>query len=178
MKLIILDRDGVINEDADDYVKSPQEFIPIPGSIEAIGRLNKAGYTVAVATNQSGLARGYYDAATLQAMHDKLAMLLLPVAGHIDAFFICPHGPDDHCACRKPKTGLFGQIAKHYQTDLNGVVAVGDSFRDLQAAMAVGAQPVLVKTGKGLRTLQKNAQELRAIPVYADLAACVDDLLR
>ncbi len=177
MKLIILDRDGVINEDSDDYIKSPQEFIPIPGSIAAIGHLTKAGYTVVVATNQSGIARGYYDMSALQAMHDKLTLLLTPVGGRVDAYFICPHGPDDHCDCRKPKAGLLRQIAEHYQTDLGGVPAVGDSYRDLQAAIAVGAKPVLVKTGKGQRTLQKYATEVAAFPVYANLSMYVEALL-
>ena len=177
MKLIILDRDGVINEDSDDYVKSPQEFIPLPGSLAALGRLTKAGYTIAVATNQSGIARGYYNQTTLHAMHDKLALLLAPLGGKVDAFFVCPHGPDEHCDCRKPKPGLFTQIATHYRVNLNEVPAVGDSFRDLQAAIAVGAKPILVKTGKSQRTLQKHAQELAAIPVYADLSAYVDTLL-
>jgi D-glycero-D-manno-heptose 1,7-bisphosphate phosphatase len=177
MKFIILDRDGVINEDSDAFVKSPAEFIPIPGSLEAIGRLSQAGYTIVVATNQSGIARGYYDQAMLQTMHDKLATLLIPVGGHIDAFFVCPHGPDDHCDCRKPKTGLFQQIATQYQINLAGIPAVGDSLRDLQAAITVGAKPILVKTGKGQRTLDKYKQELLAIPVYANLADYVNELL-
>ena len=177
MKLIILDRDGVINEDSDDYIKSPQEFIPIESSLTAIGHLTKAGYTIAVATNQSGIARGYYDWLTLQAMHDKLASLLVSVGSHVDAFFVCPHGPDDHCDCRKPKTGLFVQIAAHYHVSLNDVPAVGDSFRDLQAAMSVGAKPILVKTGKGQRTLEKHSQQIIGIPVYNNLAAYVEELL-
>lgn len=177
MKLIILDRDGVINEDSDDYIKTVDEFIPIPGSLEAIGKLTGAGYTIAVATNQSGIARGYYDLATLQAMHAKLAHLLLPYHGYIDKFFICPHGPDDNCDCRKPKSGLFAQIAAHYQLNLSGVPAIGDSFRDIQAAQPFGARTILVRTGKGRRTLAKYADELRNTPVYDNLLAVVNHLV-
>lgn len=177
MKLIILDRDGVINEDSDDYIKSVDEFIPIPGSLEAIGKLTKAGYTIAVATNQSGIARGYYDRATLDAMHSKLHQLLQVYGGQIDQFFVCPHGPDDQCDCRKPKPGLFAQIAEHYHMDLHGTPAIGDSYRDLQAGQAFGTQAILVRTGKGERTLAKHAKELRDIPVFANLLEAVSALL-
>ncbi len=177
MKLIILDRDGVINEDSDDYIKSVDEFVPIPGSLEAIGKLTQAGYTIAVATNQSGIARGYYDMATLQAMHDKLSTLLAPYHGRIDKFFICPHGPDDHCNCRKPKPGLFAQISEFYQQSINNVPAIGDSLRDIQAGQPFGVFPILVRTGKGLRTLQKNHSELINIPVYDNLSAAVNYIL-
>lgn len=175
MKLVILDRDGVVNEDSDAYIKSVDEWVPIPGSLEAVARLNKAGYTVVIATNQSGIARGYFDLTTLHAMHKKMDTLLDALGGRIEAVFFCPHGPEDACDCRKPAPGLFHQIAERLHTDLNGVYAVGDSARDLQAARAVGARPVLVKTGKGLRTLAKGAPE--DVPVYDDLAAFVDALL-
>ena len=177
-KLIILDRDGVINEDSDDYIKSPEEFVPLPGSLDAIARLKQSGWTVAVATNQSGIGRGYYDEATLAAMHEKLARLLRAKGAAVDYIAWCPHTPDDDCDCRKPKTGLYERIAEHFGTDLAGVPVIGDSFRDLQAAMAVGARPILVRTGKGGRTLQKHAGELDGIPVHADLAAAVDALLQ
>lgn len=177
LKLIVLDRDGVINEDSDDYIKSPEEFIPIPGSLEAIARLTQAGWRVVVATNQSGVARGYYDLATLQRIHDKLHRLLAPLGGQIEAIFYCPHGPDDQCACRKPKPGLLRDIEARLQVSLQGVPAIGDSLRDLEAAQAVGASPILVRTGKGERTLAKG-KGLNGIPVYADLAAAVDVLLR
>jgi D-glycero-D-manno-heptose 1,7-bisphosphate phosphatase len=177
LKLIVLDRDGVINEDSDDYIKSPEEFIPIPGSLEAIARLTQAGWRVVVATNQSGVARGYYDLATLQRIHDKLHRLLAPLGGQIEAIFYCPHGPDDQCECRKPKPGLLRDIEARLQVSLQGVPAIGDSLRDLEAAQAVGAAPLLVRTGKGERTLAK-AKGLDGIPVYADLAAAVDALLR
>lgn len=176
MKLIILDRDGVINEDSDDFIKSTEEFIPIEGSLEAIARLNQSGYSVAIATNQSGIARGLYTIDTLNSMHEKLRRLLAPFGGHVDAIFYCPHGPDDGCDCRKPKTGMFDEIKQRFALDLYDVFAVGDSLRDLQAALAAGANPVLVKTGKGERTLAK-AESIDSIPVFKNLAAFVDELL-
>ncbi len=176
MKLIILDRDGVINQDSDAYVKTLDEFIPIPGSIEAIGRLCRDGWVVAVATNQSGIARGYYTEATLRAMHTRLAQWLVVEEGEVDFIAFCPHGPQDACDCRKPKPGLFHQIASHYGVELHGVPAVGDSLRDLQAATCVGAAPILVRTGKGERTLERG-MGLEGVPVFADLAAVVDHLL-
>lgn len=176
MKLIILDRDGVINEDSDNFIKSPEEFIPLTGSLEAIARLNKAGYKVAIATNQSGIGRGFYDVAALNAMHDKLNRLLDEKGGHIDLIVFCPHLAEDHCNCRKPKTGLLLQIQDYFHTDLTGVPVVGDSLRDLQSAQAVGAIPHLVKTGKGLRTLE-TGEGLEGIPVYDDLANFVEAFL-
>lgn len=177
MKLIILDRDGVINEDSDDYIKSPEEFIPLPGSLEAIARLHRAGYAIAVATNQSGIARGYFNIETLNLMHGKLYQLLAAHGGQIDGIFYCPHGPDDVCECRKPKPGLLFDIKARFNTVMQDVPLVGDSLRDLQAARAVGAQPVLVRTGKGERTLAQ-AEGLEGVPVYDDLSAFVDDLLK
>ncbi len=176
MKLIILDRDGVINEDSDEYIKSPDEFIPIPGSLEAIARLNHAGYLVVVATNQSGIARGYFSMDTLTQIHDKLKRLLSAYGGRIDGIFFCPHSPEDQCHCRKPRPGLYEEIAQRLKTDLSGVPAVGDSLRDLQAAQQVGASPVLVRTGKGERTLVKG-ESLKGVPVYANLAEYIDHLL-
>ncbi len=176
MKLIILDRDGVINQDSDDYIKSTEEFIFLPGSIEAIARLNNAGYRVAVATNQSGIARGYFDLDTLNAMHEKLRSALAAIGGQIEMIAFCPHGPDDNCDCRKPRPGLLQQIATRFGQPLANVPVVGDSLRDLQAARAVGADPILVRTGKGERTLAKG-EGLEGVPVYADLAAVVDSLL-
>ncbi len=175
MKLIILDRDGVINHDSDEYIRTVAQWQPISGSIEAIARLYHAGWTVAVATNQSGLARGYYDEATLAAMHDKLRSLLAMQQAEIGLIAYCPHGPDAGCNCRKPETGLLEQIARHYQADLGGVWFVGDSLRDLQAAQKVGARPVLVKTGKGTATLAGLLPE--ATLVFTDLAQVADYLL-
>lgn len=152
MKLIILDRDGVINEDSDAYIKSVQEWVPIPGSIEAIARMSKAGWAVAVATNQSGIARGYYSLATLEAMHAHLRALVERLGGELGLVVHCPHGPTEACTCRKPKPGMLQAIAQHYGVALDGVWFVGDSASDLAAAVAAGAQPVLVNTGKGEKT--------------------------
>lgn len=176
MKLIILDRDGVINQDSDDFIKSADEFIPLPGSLEAIARLNQAGYLVYVATNQSGIGRGYYDMNILAQMHDKLSRLLEAVDGHIDGIVFCPHLAEDNCECRKPKPGMYHQISKLSGLPLDNVPVVGDSLRDLQAALSVNAQPHLVRTGKGARTLAKG-DGVEGIPVYNDLADFVDQLL-
>ncbi|MDD5250048.1 MAG: D-glycero-beta-D-manno-heptose 1,7-bisphosphate 7-phosphatase [Rhodocyclaceae bacterium] len=172
MKLIILDRDGVINYDSDQYIKSPEEWRPIPGSLDAIARLNQWGYRVVVATNQSGVGQGLYEMDTLNAIHDKMIKAAAQVGGRIDAIFFCPHTNADNCDCRKPKAGLFRDIAARYNVDLAGVPAVGDSLRDLQAAVAVDAQPILVLTGKGTLTLENPA--LPAVTaVFPDLAAAV-----
>lgn len=152
MKLIILDRDGVINQDSASFVKHPDECIALPGSLEAIARLNQAGWRAVVATNQSGLARGLFDAATLNAIHAKLRRELQAVGGQIDAFFICPHLPDAGCDCRKPEPGMLLDIARRYDINLRGVPFVGDSVRDLLAADTAGCQPWLVRTGNGRRT--------------------------
>jgi D-glycero-D-manno-heptose 1,7-bisphosphate phosphatase len=177
MALIILDRDGVINEDSDDYIKSPEEWIPIPGSLEAIARLTRAGYRIAVATNQSGVARGLFDRDTLQRIHDKMCGAVAAAGGEIAAIFFCPHGPDDDCGCRKPRPGLLRDIATYFHVDLNGVPAVGDSLRDIQAAQAVGARPLLVRTGKGEHTVMRG-EGLAGADIYPDLAAAVDALLQ
>jgi D-glycero-D-manno-heptose 1,7-bisphosphate phosphatase len=175
MKLLILDRDGVINHDSDAYIKSLEEWIPLPGAIEAIARLSRAGWTVAVATNQSGLARGYYDLATLEAMHARLRQLVAEQGGELGLVVHCPHGPDDGCDCRKPKPGMLHTIAEHYQASLAGVWFVGDSSGDLDAARAVDCQPVLVKTGKGQRTLAKPLPA--GTLVFDDLPAVAAQLL-
>jgi len=175
MKLLILDRDGVINQDSDAYIKTLDEWIPIPSSIAAIARLSQAGWTVAVATNQSGIARGYYDLATLESMHARLRQLVAEQGGEVGLIVHCPHGPDDGCDCRKPKPGMLRQIAAHYGTELAGIWFVGDTSGDLQAALAVDCQPVLVKTGKGERTLAKPLPP--GTLVFADLAAVADQLL-
>lgn len=175
MKLIILDRDGVINQDSDQFVKSLEEWIPLPGSIEAIARLSKAGWTVAVATNQSGIARGHFTSAVLDNMHRKLRELVAEQGGRVDLIRHCPHGPIDGCGCRKPLPGLFRQISAQLAVPLDEVPTVGDSLRDLEAGVAVGCKPYLVRTGKGRETEQK------ALPpgtlVFDDLAAVADHLL-
>ena len=175
MKLIILDRDGVINYDSDNFIKSPEEWRPLPGSLAALARLTHAGYTIVVATNQSGVARGLYDLIMLNQIHEKMLAEVKEAGGKIDAIFYCPHGPWDHCECRKPKPGLFSEIAKHYQQSLQGVPAIGDSFRDLEAATAAGCEAILVLTGNGSDTLAKN--KLTNIPVYSDLSEVVKHLL-
>jgi D-glycero-D-manno-heptose 1,7-bisphosphate phosphatase len=182
MKLVILDRDGTINEDRDDFVKSPDEWRPIAGSLQAIARLNRAGWHVVVATNQSGLARGLFDAVTLGAIHTRMQAALAEVGGRVDAVFFCPHGPDDGCDCRKPAPGLFLQIAARYGIELDGVPHVGDSLRDLQAGAAAGAgTPHLVLTGKSARLDDAEraalAGQVEGTRVHADLAAFVDHLL-
>jgi D-glycero-D-manno-heptose 1,7-bisphosphate phosphatase len=168
MKLVILDRDGVINQDSDRYIKSPAEWQPIPGAIEAIARMHQGGFRIVVATNQSGIGRGLFDMATFNAMNDKMMEMVFRQGGRIDALFFCPHTDTENCGCRKPKTGMFEEIAARYHVDLKGVPCVGDAMRDLQAADAVGAQPILVLTGKGKKT-----KELGPLPrktlVFADL---------
>lgn len=176
MKLVILDRDGVINKESDRFIKSPVEWVPIAGSIEAIGRLTRAGYRVIVASNQSGIARGLFDITMLARIHEKMHRHVSEAGGSIEAIFFCPHGPDERCECRKPKPGLFFDIAKRLHTSLEGVPAIGDSLRDLQAASAAGAYPVLVKSGRGRATLE-NGVGLDAIPVYEDLAAVADAII-
>ena len=176
MKLVILDRDGVINRDSATFIKNPNEWIPIPGSLEAIAQLNQHGYRVAVATNQSGIARGYFDMATLNAIHDKMHKALAQVGGRIDAVFYCPHAADDHCQCRKPNTGMIEEIGRRFNIELTKVPGVGDALRDLQAFDKAGCQPYLVRTGKGEETYNLADVPMNTI-VVADLAAAVQDII-
>jgi D-glycero-D-manno-heptose 1,7-bisphosphate phosphatase len=176
MKLIVLDRDGVINHDSAAFIKTPDEWRPIAGSLHAISRLNQAGFHVIVATNQSGIGRGFFDMAALNAIHDKMHRTLAQAGARVDAVFFCPHAADDNCNCRKPKTGMFDDIAHRLNTSLTGVPMVGDSIRDLQAAAAAQAQPLLVLTGNGKKTLRSGALP-PATRVYDDLAAAVDTLV-
>jgi D-glycero-D-manno-heptose 1,7-bisphosphate phosphatase len=176
MRLVILDRDGVINEDSPAYIKSPEEWIPIPGSLEAIARLHQAGWHVVIATNQSGIARRLFDPDTLVRIHEKMRRSVAEAGGRIDAIFFCPHGPHDNCVCRKPKPGLFLDIARRLRISLLGVPAIGDSLADLHAARAAGAHPILVKTGKSADTLAACVPPL-AVSVYDNLASTVDQLL-
>jgi len=170
MKLVILDRDGTINHDSDQYIKSPAEWKPIKGSLEAIARLSQNGWRVVVATNQSGIGRGLFEMATLNAIHDTMHRAVHHAGGRIDAIFFCPHAGDANCECRKPKPGMLLEIARRMNVELEGVPMVGDSLRDLQAATAAGARPVLVLTGKGRKT--RDAGGLPAgTAVYPDLAA-------
>jgi D-glycero-D-manno-heptose 1,7-bisphosphate phosphatase len=172
VKLIILDRDGVINYDSDQFIKSPQEWRPIEGSMEAIALLNQWGWRVVVATNQSGVGRGLFDMDTLAAIHDKMHRTVAQAGGRIDAIFFCPHAADSKCACRKPKPGMLLEIAERFNVDLNDVPVVGDSLRDLQSAVAAGAQPVLVRTGKGGKT-EADPELPPGTPVHDNLAAYV-----
>jgi len=166
-KYVLLDRDGVINHDSDDYIKSPEEWHPIAGSLEAIALLNKHDYKVVVITNQSGLSRGYYDESILAAIHEKMHHLVADKGGIIDSIFYCPHHPDDNCACRKPKPGLLNQFAKENNTSLTNVYFIGDKLGDAQAAIAAGAKPMLVKTGTKKNTFNKNSNINS--PIFEDL---------
>jgi D-glycero-D-manno-heptose 1,7-bisphosphate phosphatase len=177
MKLIILDRDGVINQDSDDFIKSPAEWVPIPGSLQAIARLKQAGYRVVVATNQSGVARGKFDMMTLNAIHQKMHNAAQQAGGEIDAIFFCPHSAEDDCDCRKPKAGMLNTIARRLEVSLKGVPAVGDSLRDLQAGFVVGCLPYLVLTGKGEKTRDKGGLP-PGTRIFDKLADVVDHLLR
>lgn len=173
-RLVILDRDGVINADSPHYIKSPDEWVALPGSLEAIARLNGAGYTVVVASNQSGLGRGLFDADSLAAIHRKMLGAIEEAGGALAGVFVCPHTPGQDCECRKPRSGLFRQIAEKFELSLEGVPAIGDSARDLEAARRVGARPILVLTGNGQETL--DAGEL-GVEVYKDLGAAADALI-
>ena len=176
MNLIILDRDGVINYDSDQFIKSPEEWKPIPGSLEAIARLCQADYRVVVATNQSGIGRGLFDMHTLNAIHNKMHKAVALAGGRIDAIFYCPHTAESDCHCRKPKPGMLEDIAARYNTNVRGVPVVGDSLRDLESAAKVFAQPILVLTGKGA-----NTQTAGGLPestlIYPDLATAVATLV-
>lgn len=178
MKLIILDRDGVINHDSDNYIKTVDEWQPIDGSLQAIAQLCQADFTVVVATNQSGIARGYYDVQTLHAMHKKMAGMLERYGGRVEAIFFCPHGPKENCTCRKPKPGMLLEIAARYQCDLDNVPYIGDSLSDVKAARYAGARPILVRTGKGEKILASySTKELESVPVYENLAAATQAIL-
>ena len=179
MKLFILDRYGTINQDSLDYVKSAEEWMPLPGALEAIARLNHAGWHAVIASNQSGLGRGLFDVSTLNAMHTKMHALLAAVGGRVDAVFYCPHTPDDGCHCRKPEPGLFEQIGERYGMDLRDVPMVGDSARDVLAAVAAGCEPHLVLTGKGAAYKGRDLPDTfpAETRVHADLAAFADFLI-
>lgn len=174
-RLVVLDRDGVINRDSPDFVRSPADFEPLPGSLAAIARLTEGGFTIVVATNQSGIARGLFTPETLEAIHARMHAAVAAAGGRIAAVFVCPHGPDDGCGCRKPAPGLLHQAAERFGVPLAGVPVIGDSGRDLEAARAAGARPMLVLTGNGERTAGTAAAT--GVEVFADLAAAADRLL-
>lgn len=177
MKLVILDRDGVINYDSDEYIKSVEEWEPIPGSLEAIARLNNAGISVAVATNQSAVARGYCSLDDINAIHQALRARLSTVGGRVEVIAFCHHGPTSGCECRKPSPGLLREIRRRTSFPLEGTPMIGDSRRDLEAAQRVGARPILVRTGNGEKTEQRLPLAFTEVPVYDDLAGAVDALL-
>ena len=179
MRLAILDRDGTINRESDDYIKGPAEWEPLAGSLEAIGRLNRGGWRVVVASNQSGLGRGMFTPTDLFGIQEKMNRLLQSHGGHVEGFFFCPHHPDDSCPCRKPETGLLREISQRFHTSLAGVPVIGDSERDMKAALATGARPMLVLTGRGMAARRElEAQgELDQVEVHEDLAAAANILL-
>ena len=179
MKLVILDRDGTINQDRPDYVKSADEWVPLPGALKAIARLNHAGWHVVVASNQSGLGRGLFDVSTLNAMHAKMNKMLAAEGGRIDAVFYCPHAPDEACHCRKPEPGLFEQIGERYGFELKGVPTVGDTARDVVAGMSCGCEPHLVLTGKGAAYRGRKLPHTfpKTTQVHADLGVFADFLI-
>jgi D-glycero-D-manno-heptose 1,7-bisphosphate phosphatase len=177
MKLVILDRDGVINEESPEFIRSPQAFRPIPGSLEAIARFTQAGVHVAIATNQSGLARGYFDVDTLNRIHALMCSRAAAVGGHIDLIAFCPHGPDAHCPCRKPAPGLLESITARFAVALGTVPFIGDSLRDLQAAERAGTRPILVRTGNGAATARSLPSSLANVSVFPDLRSAADNLL-
>jgi D-glycero-D-manno-heptose 1,7-bisphosphate phosphatase len=176
MKLLILDRDGVINIDSDDYIKTYQEWQPLPGSLQAIARATKAGFTITVATNQSGVGRGLFSLIELANIHARMIEAVEDEGGRIEMIAFCPHTPEDKCECRKPKPGLLKRISKELGVGLDGVPYIGDSKRDMDAARAVNARPVLVRTGYGSQELEKYP-ELAELETHADLAAAIDALV-
>ena len=177
MKIVILDRDGVINQDSVDFIKNPNEWIPIPDSLEAIARLNQHGFNVIIATNQSGIGRGLFDIETMNAINKKMLDLLAQVGGHIDAIFYCPHAEDSNCKCRKPKSGMLEEISTRFGANLKNIPAIGDATRDLEAYQAVGAQPILVKTGKGEETFVSKAYPKNTW-IFNNLSQAVDKILK
>lgn len=181
VKLVILGRDGILNEFRDDHVKAPEEWFPIPGALEAVSRLNHAGWHTVVATNQSGIGRGMIDMASVNAVHAHMFKQLMAVGGRIDAVFFCPHTPEDQCDCRKPLPGLMRDIGKRYGIDLKHVPLVGDTLRDLQAAHAAGCEPHLIRTGRaatlGADVVQTMVDQVPGTRVHDDLAAFAEYLL-
>lgn len=182
MKYIILDRDGVINQDSEDYIKSPEEWIPIKGSIEAIAKLSQAGYYIVVLTNQSGIGRGYFSTDTLMRIHVRMLDHIARAGGRVECILFCPHHPDDDCQCRKPKIGLYTQLKQRVKLSFRNTYSVGDSIRDLEAAVSAGAMPVLVKTGNGRKSLKLIQQgkhpSLDSCPAFDNLNKFVDHLLQ
>lgn len=176
IRLVVLDRDGVINRESADFIRRPEEWIPLPGSIEAIADLTRGGFTVVVASNQSGVGRGLFPAATLAAIHDRMNRTVEAAGGHLDGIYFCPHRPEEGCACRKPRPGLLRQIEAHYGITLEGKPVIGDSYRDLEAAWSVGGRAILVRTGNGPET-ESRLPAGAAVEVFADLSAVASALM-
>ena len=176
-RIVVLDRDGVINRESKSFVKSADEWQALDGSIEAIAALSQGGFRIAVASNQSGLARGLFDYGALYAMHEKMRDLVARAGGSIDHIVICPHGPDDDCDCRKPRPGLLHQVGEHFKTDMCGVPFIGDSIRDMEAALAADARPILVRSGNGREAESALPADLQSIEVFDDLPAAAAALL-
>ena len=174
-KVIVLDRDGVINQDSPDYIKTPDEWHALPGSLEAIARLYQAGYLLTIATNQSGVGRGLFTLDTLWQIHQKMLAQIAAAGGYVEKIFWCPHSPEDNCYCRKPKPGLLLQVAEVFACGFKNMIVIGDSARDIEAANAVGAHALLVRTGNGVKTEAELADNLP--PVFDDLGALTDALL-
>ncbi len=172
---VLLDRDGVINYDSDEFIKSPDEWRALEGSLQAIALLNQQGYQVSVITNQSGVSRGLFDLSTLEAIHNKMRAELAVYGGELAAIYYCPHGPDSECLCRKPKPGMMYAFQQATQIPFNDVYVIGDAWRDIQTAVAVGAKPILVKTGKGLQTLAAHPEI--AIPIFENLYAAAEYII-
>lgn len=177
MKLVIIDRDGVINKDSDAYIKAPEEWIPIPGSLQAISQLTKANFKIAVATNQSGVGRGYYDEEMLNQIHQKMLKQITEAGGKVDKIVYCPHHPNEQCNCRKPKPGLLQQIAEYYKISLTKIPYIGDSIRDVQAALNAGAQPILVLTGNG-KQAKEQLDNSKNIPIFPNLAEAAQSIIK
>ena len=177
-RFLFLDRDGVINLDSDNYIRSVSAWVPIPGSIDAIANLTHAGFRIVIVTNQSGLGRGYFDIGILNAMHRKLHDLISSRGGHIEMIVFCPHSPDEGCICRKPLPGLLYQTQARTGIDLRGVPLIGDSVKDIQAAKQVGMVPILVRTGKGIQALASGDSILKDIQFYDDLKSASEDLIK
>jgi len=176
MKLIILDRDGVINEDSDEYIKSPDEWIPIPGSLEAIGKLSQNSFRIIIITNQSGIGRKIFSVDMLHAIHKKMITHLSEFGGVIDGILFCPCKPEDHCNCRKPKPGLYNEVSNRLQMSLKNVFCVGDKITDIEAAKNAGGSPILVRTGKRKDEVNDELTP-KHVPVYNDLASFVDKII-
>ncbi len=176
-RFVLLDRDGVINQDSDDYIRCAAQWMPIPGSIDAIAALTRAGFRIAIVSNQSGLARGLFDLGALNAMHRKLRDLASLWGGRLEMIVFCPHESGEHCACRKPRPGLLRSVSDRTGLDLHGLPFIGDSISDVRAAREAEMAPMLVKTGKGLRTLRLWEADLKGVPVFDNLTAAADELI-